>query len=268
MRLHDARALGGQHAAAPGEEVTLLGVAVSRRGGKVNIHQAPADDGGQDQDASDLVAREQRMRTLQQLDDRQVYYVELAEISKANMHNQYEKVLNILEDDSFPMECKGVDGFELDSLHHFIINSNNMAAVPPGRRYLPIRCSDRYAANLDCQRCKKRMVESAGQELMCKECEELGGYHSENYRAFDLLCAKAFYKFAMALPDVPEKLTATHVRQNEATETIKEHSKDSIDMWLEHWVSSDFRSHFGEETKDEDAITWIAPNELFSKFKT
>eukprot|EP00966_Prymnesium_polylepis_P187287 4341702-Prymnesium_polylepis.1 len=122
------------------------------------------------------------------------------------MHHQYEKVLNILEDDEFPVECKGVDGFMLESLHHFIINSNNMAAVPPGRRFLPIHCSDRYAANVDCRHCAKLMLDSQGEELMCKACVNLGGYHAENYKAFDDLCAKAFYEFCMALEGVPEKL--------------------------------------------------------------
>ena len=156
--------------------------------------------------------------------------VELAEISKANMHSHYEKVLNILEDDEFPVECKGVDGFMIESLHHFIINSNNMAAVPRGRRFLPIHCSDTYAANTDCRHCAKRMLDTQGEELMCEACVELGGYHAENYKAFDDLCAKAFYEFSMALPGVPAKLTSTLVRENKATAHIKEASRGTLGL--------------------------------------
>lgn len=172
------------------------------------------------------------------------FLVELAEISKANMHHYYEKVKTTLEDDFLNVECKGVDGFQIDSLHHYILNSNNLAAVPPGRRFLPVRCSDRYAAKLDCRQCAKLMMETNGETLMCGACVELGGYHAENHKAFDALCAKAFYEFCMALNDVPEKLTSTHVRENEATAHIREAAKDSIDVFLEQWVSSCFQDRF------------------------
>jgi len=191
------------------------------------------------------------------------FFVELAEISKANMHNQYEKVLNILEDDSFTVECKGVDGFELESLHHFLINSNNLSAVPPGRRYLPIRSSDKYAANIDCHDCVMLMIDTEGEELMCKACVELGGYHAENNKMFDQLCAKSFYEFCMWIPDVPTKLTSTHVRQNKATAHIKEASRDIMDLWLESWSATTFAAHFGgarkgKDSEDDDDLPRIA----------
>lgn len=195
------------------------------------------------------------------------FLVELAEISKANMHHQYEKVLNILEDDEFQVECKGVDGMPLESLHHFILNSNNMAAVPPGRRFLPMYCSDRYAANVDCRHCAKRMLDTEGEELMCHACLELGDYHAENHKAFDDLCAKAFFEFSMALEGVPEKLTSTHVRENKATAHIKEASKDIIDNFLEHWVSTRFAEYFKECPDSLEETVYIDPASLHLAYK-
>jgi hypothetical protein len=197
------------------------------------------------------------------------FLVELAEISKANMHHQYEKVLNILEDDSFPVECKGVDGFELDSLHHFILNSNNMGACPPGRRWLLIRSSDRYAANLDCKHCTKRMIDTEGEELMCEACVELDGYHAKNYNAFDDLCAKALYEFCMRLERVPEKLTATNVRDNEATAHVKQAAKDSIDAFLEHWLHSHYPEVFNDGASGlvlMNDVEAVAPKDLHDEF--
>ena len=196
------------------------------------------------------------------------FLVELAEISKANMHHQYEKVLNILEDESFPVECKGVDGFELDSLHHFILNSNNKSAVPPGRRWLVMSCSDKYAANIDCRQCAKRMIDTNGEELMCEACVDLGGYHAENYKAFDDLCAKSLFEFCMALDDVPEKLTSTHVRENAATAHIKQAAKDSVDAFLEDWVSNEFAEYFKEGAEGLPGIKYVPPATLHQAYRT
>ena len=196
------------------------------------------------------------------------FLVELAEISKANMHHQYEKVLNILEDDSFPVECKGVDGFEIDSLHHFILNSNNLSAVPPGRRWLLIRSSDKYAANIDCKRCAKLMLETNGEEILCEACQELGGYHAENNKAFDDLCAKALYEFSMSLEGVPEKLTSTHVRENKATAHVKEAAKDSIDAFLERWLTTEYKQYFENHPESLPENVWIDPIELHRMYKT
>ena len=52
--------------------------------------------------------------------------------------------------------------------------------------------------------------------------------------------------FCMALEGVLEKLTSTHVRENKATAHIKEASKDAIDTFLEHWVSTKYEDYFKE----------------------
>ena len=113
------------------------------------------------------------------------------------------------------------------------------------------------------------MLDSQGEELMCKACVNLGGYHAENYKAFDDLCGKAFYEFCMALEGVPEKLTSTHVRENKATAHIKEASKDAIDNFLEHWVSTEFEDYFKEEgTSTLPEMVYVSPTDLHKKFKT
>jgi len=101
---------------------------------------------------------------------------------------------------------------------------------------------------------------------MCEECTEKGGYRAENYKAFDNLCAKAFYEFCIRLEDVPEKLTDKHVRQNEATVNIKEATKDVIDAWLEEWVRDEFAGYFTEDPSFSNTQR-REPNSLYGKFK-
>ena len=68
----------------------------------------------------------------------------------------------------------------------------------------------------------------------------------------------------MALDDVPEKLTSTHVRENTATAHIREASKDAIDSFLEYWVSTSYEEYFTEheEKSTLPEIVYIDPTDL------
>ena len=50
------------------------------------------------------------------------------------------------------------------------------------------------------------------------------------------------------------KLTSTHVRENKATAHIKEASKDAIDNFLEHWVSTQVADYFKEVYEEKSTL--------------
>jgi hypothetical protein len=165
------------------------------------------------------------------------YFVELAEINKSNMHNQREKVLQFLEDDTIPIEFKGVDSKVCESFHHCCVNTNNRQPVFHSRRFGPVRCSDEMAIPESCSACL--MAPSTGQEH-CAACTEKKQYHAttnetvENPKA--VRAATEF--FLHAIDDCPKKLTRDYVVQSEQTDLIKEGSTDSIDGALRFLIKT------------------------------
>ena len=187
------------------------------------------------------------------------YFIEFSEMNKSNLHNQQEKAKQILEDDQFTVELKGVDAKVCESFHHGCVCTNSKTPVFEDRRWGPVRCSDKMAIPEVCSDC---LAATDGHEH-CAACTEKKTYHREMNELVEhppaIHVATKF--FLHAIDDCPQKLTRDYVVQSDQTDLIKEGSMDTIDYALRHIVKITL------EEDPQKPTLFITPEELYQKYQ-
>ena len=161
------------------------------------------------------------------------YFIEFAEVNKANFFHAQGRVKQILEDDQITIQQKHVDSKTIDSFHHGCICTNNMMPVFEDRRWAPIHVSEHLVIPDYCPACATGT---------CDACAQKIAYHTQtNTTVVQPGAVRIFIELLTQL-ECPRKLTAAHVPESEQSELVREGSKDVIDHALSHFVKSRLES--------------------------
>ena len=157
------------------------------------------------------------------------YFIEFAEVNKANFFQAQGRVKQILEDDQITVQQKHVDSKMIDSFHHGCICTNNMMPVFEDRRWAPIHVSEHLLIPKNCPACVTGT---------CDGCARKIAYHTRTNTTVVQPGAVRIFLELLTNLECPRKLTAQHVPQSEQADLIREGSKDVIDHALAHLVKT------------------------------